>query len=79
MHQGGLPPALRLVGIGWTVVAGIALGLLVGWLLDGLLNTGNAFLVVGLFVGLFFGLFSAWIQLRELLDAIDRRRTGGKD
>ena len=75
---GGLPPALRLVGIGWTVVAGIALGLLAGWLLDGVLGTGNAFLVVGLFAGLFFGLLSAYLQLKEVLDAINRRQTGGK-
>ena len=78
MNQGGgLPPALRLVGIGWTVIAGIALGLLVGWGLDAALDTGDAFLVIGLFVGLFFGLLSAWIQLREVLDAINRRQDGG--
>jgi F0F1-type ATP synthase assembly protein I len=77
-QRGGLPPALRLVGIGWTVVAGIALGLLAGWLLDGVLGTGEVFLVVGLFAGLFFGLMSAYLQLKEVLDAISRRRTGGK-
>ncbi len=78
-QSGGLPPAMRLVGIGWIVVISIGLGLFAGIQLDKALDTGKAFTVAGIFVGLFLGLWSAWIQLKEVLDAIERSaRTGGK-
>jgi Putative F0F1-ATPase subunit Ca2+/Mg2+ transporter len=76
MRSGG--PAMRLIGMGWYVAICIVLGVFGGIELDKLLDTGKLFTVVGLFVGLFFGLWGGWLQLREVLDAINRRGTGGK-
>jgi Putative F0F1-ATPase subunit Ca2+/Mg2+ transporter len=69
---------MRLIGMGWYVAICIVLGVFGGIELDKLLDTGKLFTVVGLFVGLFFGLWGGWLQLREVLDAINRRGTGGK-
>ena len=76
MRSGG--PAMRLVGMGWTIAILILLGVFGGIQLDKLLDTGKLFTVIGLFVGLFFGLWGGWLQLREVLDAINRGQTGGK-
>ncbi len=77
MRGGG--PAMRLIGMGWFVAICILLGVLGGTQLDKAVDTGRLFTVIGLFVGLFFGLWGGWLQLREVLDAINRRRTGGND
>ena len=77
MLPGG--PAMRLIGIGWLVAICIILGVVGGIQLDKAVGTDKLFTVVGIFVGLFFGLWGGWIQLREVLDAINRRRTGGTD
>jgi len=77
MLPGG--PAMRLIGIGWYIAICIVLGVVGGIQLDNLVDTGKLFTVIGLFVGLFFGLWGGWLQLREVLDAINRRQTGGKD
>jgi hypothetical protein len=77
MLPGG--PAMRLIGIGWFIAICIVLGVFGGIQLDKLLDTGKLFTVLGLFVGLFFGLWGGWLQLRDVLDAINRRRTGGND
>jgi F0F1-type ATP synthase assembly protein I len=77
MLPGG--PAMRLIGIGWFIAICIVLGVVGGIQLDKLLNTDKLFTVVGIFVGLFFGLWGGWLQLREVLAAINRRRTGGND
>jgi hypothetical protein len=77
MLPGG--PAMRLIGIGWFIAICIILGVVGGKQLDKALDTEKLFTVVGIFVGLFFGLWGGWIQLREVLDAINRRRTGDND
>jgi hypothetical protein len=77
MLPGG--PAMRLIGIGWLIAICIVLGVVGGIQLDKVADTGRLFTIVGLFVGLFFGLWGGWLQLREVLDAINRRRSGGKD
>jgi Putative F0F1-ATPase subunit Ca2+/Mg2+ transporter len=69
---------MRLIGMGWYVAVCILLGVFGGIELDKLLDTGKLFTVTGLFVGLFFGLWGGWLQLRQVLDAINRRGTGGK-
>jgi len=69
---------MRLIGMGWYVAICIILGVFGGIELDKLLDTGKLFTVAGLFVGLFFGLWGGWLQLREVLNAINRRGTGGK-
>ena len=77
MLSGG--PAMRLVGIGWIIAIFLILGVVGGVQLDKALDTGKLFTVIGLFAGLFFGLWGGWLQLRQVLDAINRRQTGGKD
>jgi len=76
MLPGG--PAMRLIGIGWFIVICLILGVVGGIQLDKAVDTGKLFTVIGLFVGLFFGLWGGWLQLSEVLDAINRR-SGGKD
>jgi hypothetical protein len=70
-------PAARLLGMGFYVATCIVLGVAGGLVADGELDTGKLFTVVGLLLGLFFGLYGGWLQLREVLDAINRRQTGG--
>lgn len=77
MLPGG--PAMRLIGIGWFIAICIILGVFGGIQLDKVTDTGKLFTVIGIFVGLFFGLWGGWIQLREVLDAINRGRTGDND
>lgn len=78
MGGGGLPPSARLTGIGFYICVCIVLGTLGGRELDGLLDTGKVFTVVGLFVGLALALYGAFQQLMEVIDEIDRRRKAGK-
>jgi hypothetical protein len=77
MLPGG--PAMRLIGIGWFIAICIILGVVGGIQLDKALDSEKLFTVVGIFVGLFFGLWGGWIQLRDVLNAINRRRTGDND
>lgn len=70
---------MRLIGIGWFIAICIILGVFGGIQLDKVTDTGKLFTVIGIFVGLFFGLWGGWIQLREVLDAINRGRTGDND
>jgi F0F1-type ATP synthase assembly protein I len=77
MRGGG--PAMRLIGMGWFVAICIVLGVVGGIQLDKAVDTGKLFTVIGLFVGLFFGLWGGWLQLRQVLDAINRGRTGDDD
>jgi hypothetical protein len=65
--------------MGFYIAICIVLGVVGGMQLDGWLDTGKLFTVLGLLLGLFFGLWGGWLQLREVLDAINRRgTTGGK-
>lgn len=75
--NGELPPSARLLGMGFYIAICIVLGVVGGMQADKALDTGKLLTVVGLLLGLFFGLYGGWVQLREVLEAIDRRRTGG--
>lgn len=70
---------MRLIGIGWFIAICIILGVVGGKQLDNAFDTEKLFTVAGIFVGLFFGLWGGWIQLRDVLNAINRRRTGDND
>ena len=76
--NGELPPSARLLGMGFYLAICIVLGTVGGMQLDKALDSGKAFTVAGLLLGLFFGLWGSWIQLRQVLDAINQRRAGGK-
>ena len=76
--NGELPPSARLLGMGFYVALCIVLGVVGGMQLDKALDSGKAFTVVGLLVGLFLGLWGGWLQLKQVLDAVNRRSAGGK-
>ena len=76
--MGELPPSARLVGIGFYIGTCIVVGTLGGAQVDKLLDTGKLFTVVGLLLGLALALYGAYLQLMEVLDAIDKRRKAGK-
>jgi len=62
-----LPPAVRLTGIGFYIALCIVGGVVGGQQLDGLLDTGRLFAVVGLLAGLVLGLGGALVLLLEVL------------
>ncbi len=62
-----LPPTVRLMGIGWYVALCIVLGVVGGLVLDGALDTGRLFTLLGLGVGLTAAL---WGGFRLLIDTI---------
>ena len=62
-----LPPAVRLTGIGFYIALCIVGGVAGGQQLDGLLDTGRLFAVVGLLAGLVLGLGGALVLLLEVL------------
>jgi hypothetical protein len=74
----GLPPSARLLGIGFYIALCIVLGTLGGRELDKVLDTGRLFTLVGLGLGLTLALYGGMRQLLEVLDAINRRRSGGR-
>jgi hypothetical protein len=74
----GLPPSARLVGIGFYIGTCIVVGTLGGAQVDKLLDTGKLFTVVGLLLGLALALYGAYMQLMEVLAAIESRRKAGK-
>ncbi|HWO74240.1 MAG TPA: AtpZ/AtpI family protein [Dehalococcoidia bacterium] len=64
--------------MGFYVAICIALGTLGGIELDKALDSGKLFTVLGLLLGLVLALWGGWLQLKEVLTAIERRRLGGK-
>jgi len=70
----GLPPALRLVGIGWYVALCITLGVLGGVWLDSKLDTDPAFTLAGLFLGLSVAFWGGYRMLMDVISAIGVRK-----
>lgn len=70
----GLPPAIRLSGIGFYVALCIAGGVIGGVQLDRLLGTGRVFAIVGLFLGLALALGGGYVLLLEVLN-----KRGGRE
>lgn len=62
-----LPPAVRLTGMGFYLALCIVGGVFGGVQLDGLLDTGRLFAVLGLFLGLALGLAGSYVLLLEVL------------
>ena len=65
----GLPPAVRLTGIGFYIAVCIGGGVFGGVQLDEALDTGRLFAVLGLFAGLILGLGGAVLLLIDVLRA----------
>ena len=72
----GLPPTVRLTGLGFYLALCIVGGVLGGVQLDGWLDTGRLFAVLGLFAGLALGVGGSVVLLLDVL-RIDEGRTAG--
>jgi hypothetical protein len=65
--MGRLPPAVRLLGIGWYFAFCIIAGIVGGVLLDRQVEKDHIFTFVGLFLGLVLAFFGGYILLLEEL------------
>ena len=65
--MGRLPPAVRLLGIGWYFALCIIVGIVGGVLLDRQVEKDHIFTLVGLFLGLILAFFGGYIMLLEEL------------
>jgi hypothetical protein len=72
----GLPPALRLVGIGWYVALCITLGVLGGVWLDSKFDADPAFTLAGLFLGLSVAFWGGYRMLMDVISAIGPKKKG---
>ena len=73
--MGRLPPAVRLLGIGWYFAFCIIAGIVGGVLLDRQVEKDHIFTLLGLFLGLVLAFFGGYIMLLEEL-GLRRRRQG---
>jgi len=73
--MGRLPPAVRLLGIGWYFAFCIIVGIVGGVLLDRQVERDHIFTLVGLFLGLALAFFGGYILLLEEL-GLRRPRQG---
>lgn len=71
-----LPPAVRLVGIGWFFVVCIVGGIVGGLLLDKLAGTTPLLTLIGLFLGLLAASVGGYRMLMETLQGMGRPGTG---
>ncbi len=62
----GMPPAVRLLSIGWYFALCIVGGIVGGLLLDNLLDTKPLFTLVGLFLGLFLAFWGGYKLLMQV-------------
>ena len=71
--MGRLPPAVRLLGIGWYFAFCIVVGIVGGVLLDRQVEKDHIFTLLGLFLGLILAFFGGYVMLLEEL-GLRRRR-----
>ena len=71
-----LPPTVRLTGLGFYLALCISGGVVGGAQLDGWLDTGRLFAVLGLFAGLALGLGGSVVLLLEVLKTDDDKKEG---
>ena len=74
--MGGVPPAMRLIGIGWYVAICIGGGVLAGVWLDSQFDIRPVLTPVGLSFGLFMAFWGAYRMLMEVLAAIGPKKRG---
>jgi F0F1-type ATP synthase assembly protein I len=72
--MGRLPPAVRLLGIGWYFALCIVLGIVGGVLLDRQVGKDHIFTLIGLFLGLILAFFGGYMMLLEELGLRQRRQ-----
>jgi hypothetical protein len=69
-----LPPALRLMGLGWYFALSIVGGIAGGLLLDSWLETKPVFTLIGLFGGLLLAFWGGYFLLMEAIGKGRRTR-----
>ncbi len=74
--MGGLPPALRLVGIGWYVALCITAGVVGGVWLDGKFDSSPFLTLAGLFAGLVIAFFGGYRMLMDVIAAVGPKKRG---
>ena len=72
--MGGLPPAMRLVGIGWYVAFCITLGIVGGVWLDSKFDTGPVLTLTGLFLGLLVAFWGGYRMLMDVISAVGPKK-----
>jgi len=72
--MGRLPPAVRLLGIGWYFALCIVVGIVGGVLLDRQVGKDHIFTLIGLFLGLILAFFGGYMMLLEELGLRQRRQ-----
>jgi F0F1-type ATP synthase assembly protein I len=72
--MGRLPPAVRLLGIGWYFALCIVVGIVGGVLLDRQVGKDHIFTLIGLFLGLILAFFGGYVMLLEVLGLRQRRQ-----
>ena len=68
--------ALRLTGVGFFIGACIVLGVIAGIWLDGKLNTGPVFVMVGLVLGIIAAFYGVYQMIRSLLSDWEDKENG---
>jgi len=74
--MGGLPAALRLVGVGWYVALCIGLGVGGGVWLDGKFDTSPVLTLAGLFLGLLMAFWGGYRMLMDVVSAVGPKKKG---
>jgi len=69
-----LPPAARLIGIGWYFAVCIILGLAGGLLLDRVTGTAPLLALLGLLVGLLTAFYGGYRMLMDVLQPTQGRK-----
>jgi hypothetical protein len=72
--MGSLPPALRLVGIGWYVALCITAGVVGGVWLDGRFDKSPLLTLTGLFLGLLVAFWGSYRMLMDVMATIGPRK-----
>ena len=74
--MGGLPPAMRLVGIGWYVALCITAGVVGGVWLDRKFDLSPFLTLGGLFVGLLVAFWGGYRMLMDVIAAVGPKKRG---
>ena len=67
-----LPPAARLIGIGWYFATCIVIGLVGGVLLDGIADTRPLLTVSGRALGMFIAFYGGYRMIMDVLHQNDK-------
>lgn len=62
-----LPPAVRLIGIGWYFALCIVIGIVGGVLLDQVTGTAPLLTILGVLLGMFVAFYGGYKMLNEVL------------